>query len=85
MTFVINNQVICLSPTFDLAKQTGSVLEQMSKFAPEIHMAYALRGERGMNCHTTIYMWQSQVENKHYSGSKLFKTHLKVSVIFFCS
>ena len=46
-TFTFNYQVICLSPTFDLAKQTGSVLEQMSKFAPEIRMAYALRGERG--------------------------------------
>ena len=46
-TFSFNYQVICLSSTFDLAKQTGSVLEQMSKFAPEIRMAYALRGERG--------------------------------------
>ena len=41
-------QVICLSPTFDLARQTGSVLETMSKFATEIRMVYALRGERGV-------------------------------------
>ena len=40
-------QVICLSPTFDLARQTGSVLETMLKFATEIRMVYALRGERG--------------------------------------
>ena len=40
-------QVICLSPTFDLAKQTGSVLEQMAKFCPEIRVMYAVRGERG--------------------------------------
>ena len=40
-------QVICLSPTFDLAQQTGNVLKQMAKFSPEVTMAYALRGERG--------------------------------------
>ena len=39
--------MICLSPTFDLARQTG-VLETMSKFATEIRMVYALRGERGV-------------------------------------
>eukprot|EP00731_Ephydatia_muelleri_P014376 Em0008g96a len=36
-------QVLCLSPTFDLAKQTGSVLEKMAHFSPEIKMAYALK------------------------------------------
>ena len=41
-------QVICLSPTFDLARHTGSVLETMSKFATDIRMVYALRGERGV-------------------------------------
>lgn len=39
-------QVICLSPTFDLAQQTGGVLKQMAKYCPEISMAYAVRGER---------------------------------------
>jgi ATP-dependent RNA helicase DDX19/DBP5 len=33
-----------LSPTFDLAKQTGSVIEKMKKFSPEIKMQYAIRG-----------------------------------------
>ena len=40
-------QVLCLSPTFDLAKQTGSVLEKMAQFCPEIKMGYALREEKG--------------------------------------
>lgn len=40
-------QIICLSPTFDLAKQTGNVLSQMAKFCPDLKMIYALRGERG--------------------------------------
>ena len=45
-------QVICLSPTFDLAKQTGSVVEQMARYCPEIKVNYALRGlrvQRGQN------------------------------------
>ena len=40
-------QVLCLSPTFDLAKQTGSVLEKMAHFSPEIKMAYALKEHKG--------------------------------------
>ena len=43
----VSFQVLRLSPTFNLAKQTGNVLEQMSRFSPELRMAYALRGERG--------------------------------------
>ena len=39
-------QVICLSPTFDLAKQTGGVLVQMAKFYPEIKVAYGVRGQK---------------------------------------
>lgn len=39
-------QVICLSPTFDLAQQTGNVLKQMGKFSPNIRMVYAVKGVR---------------------------------------
>ncbi|XP_067051710.1 ATP-dependent RNA helicase DDX19A-like isoform X2 [Acropora muricata] len=39
-------QVICLSPTHELALQTGQVAEKMSKFCPEIKIGYAVRGER---------------------------------------
>lgn len=38
-------QVICLSPTFDLAQQTGNVLTQMAQFLP-LKMAFAVRGSR---------------------------------------
>lgn len=43
---VSSPQVVCLSPTFDLAQQTGSVLQQMAKFLP-VKMVYAVRGMRG--------------------------------------
>ncbi|CAB4018824.1 ATP-dependent RNA helicase DDX19A [Paramuricea clavata] len=39
-------QVICLSPTMELAKQTGAVAEQMAKYCPEVKIAYAIRGNR---------------------------------------
>lgn len=39
-------QVICLSPTMELARQTGDVAEKMGKYCPEIKIAYAIRGQR---------------------------------------
>lgn len=42
-------QIICLSPTFDLAKQTGNVLVQMAQYCADLKMVYALRGERVEN------------------------------------
>lgn len=38
-------QVLCLSPTYELAVQTGEVAAKMSKFCPEIKLKYAVRGE----------------------------------------
>ncbi|XP_055371047.1 DEAD-box helicase Dbp80-like isoform X1 [Condylostylus longicornis] len=38
-------QVICLSPTYELAIQTGEVAAKMAKFCPEIKLKYAVRGE----------------------------------------
>jgi ATP-dependent RNA helicase DDX19/DBP5 len=38
-------QVICLSPTFDLAQQTGNVLTHMAQYLP-VRMVYAVRGSR---------------------------------------
>lgn len=38
-------QVLCLSPTYELAVQTGEVASKMSQFCPEINMKYAVRGE----------------------------------------
>nr|APD70928.1 ATP-dependent RNA helicase; DEAD box protein 19B [Crotalus adamanteus] len=42
-------QCLCLSPTYELALQTGKVIEQMGRFYPELNLAYAVRGnkERG--------------------------------------
>lgn len=38
-------QVLCLSPTYELAIQTGEVAARMAKFCPELRIRYAVRGE----------------------------------------
>ncbi|CAD7078289.1 unnamed protein product [Hermetia illucens] len=38
-------QVLCLSPTYELAIQTGEVAARMAQFCPEIKLKYAVRGE----------------------------------------
>lgn len=38
-------QVLCLSPTYELAIQTGEAAAYMAKFCPEIEMRFAVRGE----------------------------------------
>lgn len=43
----VSLKVICLSPTYELALQTGQVAEKMGKFCPEVKIGYAVRGERG--------------------------------------
>ncbi|XP_015116879.1 DEAD-box helicase Dbp80 [Diachasma alloeum] len=39
-------QVLCLSPTYELAIQIGEVAAKMSKHCPEIKIKYAVRGEQ---------------------------------------
>ena len=41
-------QALCLSPTYELAIQTGGVLEKMGKYLIEdgLKVAYAVRGEK---------------------------------------
>lgn len=38
-------QVLCLSPTYELAVQTGEVAAKMSRFCTEIKIKFAVRGE----------------------------------------
>ena len=38
-------QVLCLSPTYELAIQTGEVAARMAQFCPEIKLRFAVRGE----------------------------------------
>uniref|UniRef100_T1ISG0 RNA helicase n=1 Tax=Strigamia maritima TaxID=126957 RepID=T1ISG0_STRMM len=38
-------QVLCLSPTYELALQTGNVAKQMAQYCPDINIIYAVRGE----------------------------------------
>mgnify|MGYP001854061739 CR=1 FL=1 len=42
----LSPQCLCLSPTYELALQTGKVIEQMGKFYPELELAYAVRGNK---------------------------------------
>ncbi|KAG9339262.1 hypothetical protein JZ751_023959 [Albula glossodonta] len=39
-------QCLCVSPTYELALQTGKVIEQMGQFYPEVKLAYAIRGNK---------------------------------------
>ena len=43
--------VICLSPTFELAIQTGEVAKKMAQFCPELKIRFAVRGEEGKFLH----------------------------------
>lgn len=47
--------IICLSPTYELAIQTGEVLKKMATFMPEIKVRYAVRGEEGIKSQLLIY------------------------------
>ncbi|MFT7812896.1 ATP-dependent RNA helicase DDX19A isoform X2 [Arapaima gigas] len=50
-------QCLCVSPTYELALQTGKVIEQMGKHYPEVKLEYAIRGnklERGMKIQEQI-------------------------------
>ncbi|GAB0091429.1 RNA helicase [Sergentomyia squamirostris] len=38
-------QVLCLSPTYELAIQTGEVAAKMAQFCPDIRLQFAVRGE----------------------------------------
>ncbi|KAM9814027.1 ATP-dependent RNA helicase DDX19A [Neosynchiropus ocellatus] len=39
-------QCLCVSPTYELALQTGKVIEQMGKHYPEVQLVYAIRGNK---------------------------------------
>ncbi|KAG7278640.1 hypothetical protein CRUP_031935 [Coryphaenoides rupestris] len=50
-------QCLCVSPTYELALQTGKVIEQMGKHYPEVQLVYAIRGNkvpRGMKLQEQI-------------------------------
>lgn len=44
--FVSFHQCLCVSPTYELALQTGTVIEQMGKYYPEVQLVYAIRGNK---------------------------------------
>ena len=40
--------IICVSPTYELAIQIGEVLKKMAKFMPDVKVKYAVRGVEGI-------------------------------------
>lgn len=46
MSLFLFAQCLCVSPTYELALQTGKVIEQMGKFYPEVQLVYAIRGNK---------------------------------------
>lgn len=46
-------QCLCVSPTYELALQTGKVIEQMGKHYPEVKLVYAIRGNK---CKTSVLL-----------------------------
>lgn len=40
-------QVLCLSPTYELAIQTGEVAAKMSQHRKDLQLRFAVRGEEG--------------------------------------
>lgn len=50
-------QVLCLSPTYELAIQTGEVAAKMSRFCPEIKLKYAVRGEESNIFNLNVYIY----------------------------
>ncbi|XP_055684898.1 DEAD-box helicase Dbp80-like [Lutzomyia longipalpis] len=58
-TSVNHPQVLCLSPTYELAIQTGEVASKMAAFCPDIKLQFAVRGEEiarntKLTCHIII-------------------------------
>ncbi|XP_043729607.1 ATP-dependent RNA helicase DDX25-like isoform X1 [Cervus elaphus] len=41
-------QCLCLAPTYELALQTGRVVERMGKFCVDVQVMYAIRGNRSL-------------------------------------
>lgn len=44
-------KVVCISPTYELAIQTGEVASKMAQYCPEIQLKYAVQGEEGKILH----------------------------------
>lgn len=53
-------QVLCLSPTYELAIQTGEVAARMSRYCDEIKIKYAVRGEESNN-YTSYFLMRFEL------------------------
>ena len=64
-------KVICISPTYELALQTGQVAEKMGKFCPEVKIGYAVRGERGEKLEPEKYAQAVKASNQSKNCGEL--------------
>lgn len=67
-----------MSPTYELALQTGKVIEQMGKYYPEVKLVYAIRGNK---CKSFLLTPQPYVHVT--SGSTLCLKLMHVSLWMF--
>lgn len=65
-------QVLCLSPTYELAIQTGEVAAKMSAFCNEIKIKYAVRGEES----NTYYRSFSTIQKLSFFNKNLHLSFL---------
>jgi ATP-dependent RNA helicase DDX19/DBP5 len=54
--------IICLSPTYELAIQTGEVLKQMATFMPDIKVRFAVRGEESITIFNCSFSFLTSAE-----------------------
>lgn len=64
-------QCLCVSPTYELALQTGKVIEQMGKYYPEVRLVYAIRGNK---CKSSLLSTSMCLQNVHFVCSNTIKS-----------
>ena len=64
-------KVICISPTYERAIQTGQMAEKMGKFWPEVKIGYAVRGERGEKLEPEKYAQAVKASNQSKNCGEL--------------
>ena len=64
-------KVICISPAYELAIQTGQMAEKMGKFCPEVKIGYAVRGERGEKLEPEKYAQAVKASNQSKNCGEL--------------
>lgn len=79
--FSIFEQALCLSPTYELAVQTGEVVAKMASYCPDITIKYALRGEESKFIFSNNLIGNNRsVTNSFFSFSSKERTGLSRTI-----